>query len=98
MSLAGTLDKISVDITVVLGRSRMPIHRMLRMGRGSVIELEATENDEVELLANDLPVARGQVIVNGGVITVEITHIIQKPESIRAVSPDAVAEAVQPAE
>lgn len=80
-----TLDKIGVEIMVVLGRTRMPIHKMLRMGRGSVVELETWENDEVEILANDLPIARGQVIVNGMNIAVEITEMLRKPEKVDAV-------------
>ena len=56
-----TLEDLNVDVTVVLGQNRMPVHMLLRMGRGAVIELEATETDMVEILANDYPVARGQV-------------------------------------
>ena len=43
----------------------MPIHQLLRMGRGAVITLDSAEGDEVEILANDLPIARGVVVVNG---------------------------------
>lgn len=75
-----TVDKVEVEIAVVIGRSRMPIHHLLRMGRGAVIELDAQENDEVEILANDFPVARGQVIVQGKRIQVEITSLIRRPE------------------
>jgi flagellar motor switch protein FliN/FliY len=78
-----TLDDMTVDLTVVLGRNRMPIHMLLRMGRGAVIELEATETDMVEILANDYPVARGQVVVTGTRISVEITEIIRKPTVVR---------------
>ena len=42
-----TLDKVSVDITVVLGTTNMPIHQVLRLGRGAIIELDASEDDEV---------------------------------------------------
>ena len=38
---------------------------MLRLGRGAIIELDASEDDEVHILANNLPVARGNVVVNG---------------------------------
>jgi flagellar motor switch protein FliN/FliY len=74
-----TLDKVSVDVTVVLGRARMPIHQLLRMGRGAVIELDATEEDEVEILANDLPVARGYVVVQGNRIAIEVRELIRRP-------------------
>jgi flagellar motor switch protein FliN len=75
-----TVDSVEVEIAVVIGRSRMPIHHLLRMGRGAVIELDSNENDEVEILANDFPVARGQVIVQGKRIQVEITSLIRRPE------------------
>ena len=42
-----TLDKVSLDIQVVLGTTTMPIHQVLRLGRGAIIELEASEDDEV---------------------------------------------------
>ena len=79
-----TLDTLKVNLTVVLGRNRMPLHMLLRMGRGAVIELEATETDMVDILANGYPVARGQVVVNGSRISIEITEILKKPTPIRA--------------
>jgi flagellar motor switch protein FliN/FliY len=78
-----TLDDMTVDLTVALGRNRMPIHMLLRMGRGAIIELAATEADMVEILANGYPVARGQVVVTGTRIAVEITEILRKPHVAR---------------
>jgi flagellar motor switch protein FliN len=77
-----TLDKVSVEVSVVLGRSRMPIHQLLRMGRGAVIELESGEEDEVEILANDLPVARGLVVVQNNRIAVEVRELIRRPSGL----------------
>ncbi|PPD16791.1 MAG: hypothetical protein CTY25_00265 [Methylobacterium sp.] len=78
-----TVENVELDIAVVIGRSVMPIHHLLRMGRGAVIELNANENDEVEILANNFPVARGQVVVQGKRIQVEVTSLLKKPETIR---------------
>ena len=75
------LDIVGVDISIVLGRSRMPIHQLLRMGRGAVIALDSAEGDEVEILANDMPIARGNVVVNGAVITVEVKELLRRPPS-----------------
>ena len=84
-----TVENVELDIAVVIGRSVMPIHHLLRMGRGAVIELNANENDEVEILANNFPVARGQVVVQGKRIQVEVTSLLKKPETIRKrFSPD----------
>ncbi|ACB82821.1 MULTISPECIES: FliM/FliN family flagellar motor switch protein [Methylorubrum] len=77
------LDELQVDLKVVLGRSHMPLHMLLRMGRGAVIELEATETDMVEILANDHPIARGQIVVTGNRISVEVTELIRKAEVVR---------------
>jgi flagellar motor switch protein FliN/FliY len=70
------IDKVNLELSVVLGATHMPIHQLLRMGRGAVIELAATEEDFVTILANDHPVARGSVIVQGDRIGVEITSLI----------------------
>ena len=90
------LDDLKVNLSVVLGRNRMPVHMLLRMGRGAVIELEATESDMVEILANGHPIARGQIIVTGTKIAIEVTEIIRKPEVIRAPGISIGAGAIAP--
>ena len=75
-------ETLKVDLTVVLGRARMPLHMLLRMGRGAVIELEASDSDMVEILANDHPIARGQIVVTGDRISVEVTELIRKAVAI----------------
>ena len=78
-----TFDKVSVDITVVLGTTSMPIHQVLRLGRGAIIELEAAEDDAVNILANNLPVAKGTVVVNGNRIAVEVGDLLPRPPDMR---------------
>ena len=78
LSLVATLDKVSLDIAVVLGSSSMPIHQALRLGRGAIIELDASDEDEVRILANNFPVARGTVVVNGNRIAVEIKEMLPR--------------------
>ena len=73
-----TLEKVSLDIQVVLGTTDMPIHQVLRLGRGAIIELDATEDDEVRILANNFPVARGTVVVQGNRIAVEIKELLPR--------------------
>ena len=76
-----TLDDVSIDIAVVLGTSSMPIHQVLRLGRGAIIELDAAEEDEVRILANNLPVARGTVIISGNKIAVEVKRLLPRTAS-----------------
>ena len=54
-----TLEKIEVDITVELGSATMPIHHLLRMGRGAIIELDTSEQDPLRIYANNTLIARG---------------------------------------
>lgn len=78
-----TLDDIRLDISVMLGQTTMPVHQLLRMGRGAVIELDATEEDEVTILANAMPVARGAIVVIGNRIAVEVKEILKRPVEMR---------------
>ena len=78
-----TLDKVSLDIQVVLGTTTMPVHQVLRLGRGAIIELEAGEDDEVKILANNMPIAAGQVVVNGNRIAVEVKRMLPRTPDMR---------------
>ena len=73
-----TLDTIEVDITVELGATTMPIHHLLRMGRGAVIELDTTERDPLRVYANNTLIAHGEVRVEEGRLSVEIIGKIRK--------------------
>ncbi|WP_181705253.1 FliM/FliN family flagellar motor switch protein [Chthonobacter rhizosphaerae] len=78
-----TFEKIFVDISVVLGGQTMPIHQLLRMGRGAVIELDSHADDDVQILANDVPVARGQVVLKGEHIGISITEVLLRRPDVR---------------
>jgi flagellar motor switch protein FliN/FliY len=77
------LDNVSLDIQVVLGTTTMPIHQVLRLGRGAIIELDASEDDEVHILANNFPVATGSVVVSGNRIAVEVKDMAPKSSDVR---------------
>jgi flagellar motor switch protein FliN/FliY len=78
-----TLDKVSLDIAVVLGTTSMPIHQALRLGRGAIIELDASEEDEVQILVNNHPIARGTVVVSGNRIAVEVKDMLPRSSEQR---------------
>jgi flagellar motor switch protein FliN/FliY len=75
-----TLDNVSIDIAVVLGTSSMPIHQVLRLGRGAIIELDSSEEDEVRIVVNNLAVAKGTVIVSGNKIAVEVKELLPRSQ------------------
>ena len=66
------IEAVKVNISVILGRSRLPMNQLLRMGRGAVIPLDVGERDQVWVLANDYPIARGDVTIEGDRVSVTI--------------------------
>ncbi len=68
------VNSVNVDIQVVLGRSVLPMQQLLRMGRGAVIPLDAKTSDEVWILANNHPVARGEIQIQDDRITISVTR------------------------
>lgn len=72
--MSSQINAVEVDITVLLGRSKIPMQQLLRMGRGAVIPLDASEYDEVWILANNHPIARGELVIDGERVAVSITR------------------------
>jgi flagellar motor switch protein FliN len=68
------IESVNVEISVVLGRSVVPMSQLLRMGRGAVIALDASEKDEVWILANNHPVARGEIEIREDRIAITVTR------------------------
>ena len=75
-----SLNSVKVEISVVLGKAVLPMQQLLRMGRGAVIELDAKQSDEVWILANNRPIARGEIVVQGEKIGVSITNTLKANE------------------
>lgn len=68
------VNAVNVEISVLLGRSTLPMQQLLRMGRGAVIPLDAGVNEEVWILANNHPVARGEIQINEDRISIAVTR------------------------
>ena len=87
------LMEVNVDLSVVLGRTLLRVYQLLKLGRGAVVELNQLLNDPVEILANEIPIAKGEVIVTDeGYIGVKITELLtsQKGSGGSLVSKSAV--------
>ena len=72
--MSGQVDAVNVEISVVLGRSILPMQQLLRMGRGAVIPLDTAVNDEVWILANNHPIARGEIQISDEKISIAVTR------------------------
>lgn len=78
--MSSNISGVKVEISVVLGRSTIPMHQLLRMGRGAVIELDAHQDDLVLVLANDRPVAKGEIRLEGDRIAVSIRELLRSQQ------------------
>ncbi len=72
--ISNQVDAVQVEISIVLGRSIVPMQQLLRMGRGAVITLDAKAQDEVWILANNHPVARGEIQIQNDKIAISVTR------------------------
>lgn len=53
---------VDLQVQIVLGRSRMPISQLLKLSRGSIIELDKKIGDPVEVMVNNRLVAKGDLV------------------------------------
>jgi flagellar motor switch protein FliN/FliY len=83
--LTGNMDfllDIPLEISVELGRTKILINELLKLGQGSVIELSKLAGETLEILANQKLVARGEVVVVNEKYGVRLTEIISPSERI----------------
>lgn len=67
---------IGLQVTVELGRAKMTIKDVLALGPGTVVELNRIAGEPVDILINDKPIAKGEVVVIGDMFGVRVTDII----------------------
>ncbi len=70
---------VPVRISVVLGRTKMPVSELLRLDTGAVIELDRQVGEAVEIFINERLVARGEIVLVDSKLGVTMTEII-KPQ------------------
>ncbi|MDI9442444.1 MAG: flagellar motor switch phosphatase FliY [Bacillota bacterium] len=76
---------IPVQVRAVLGRTKMSIENILRLGPGHIMELDSLHGEPIELYANDTLVARGEVVVVGEQFGVRITEIATQRDRIGSI-------------
>lgn len=74
---------IPVELTVELGRTKMPIHELLKLRPGSAVKLAKLEGEAVDILANDVLIARGEVVIRHEKYGIRITEITSRMERLR---------------
>jgi flagellar motor switch protein FliN/FliY len=66
---------VEMNVTVRFGKTEVPLRDVVRFGVGSMIELNRTIDEPVELLVNNTPFALGEVVVVDGYYGVRVTEI-----------------------
>ena len=73
---------IPLEISVELGRTKILINELLKLGQGSVLELSKLAGETLEILANRKLIARGEVVVVNEKYGIRLTEIISPSERI----------------
>ena len=84
-NLARVLD-IELNVSVILGRTKMALKDIFELGKGSLIELDTFENQEVEIYVNGRKIGYGQIVVIDQKFGVRITNILGDDELVKTLS------------
>ena len=68
---------IPVKVSAVLGRARMEVNNLLKLGEGSIVELDRKVGEAIDIYVNDRLVARGEVVLVEDRLGVTMTEIIK---------------------
>ncbi|RVU43029.1 flagellar motor switch protein FliN [Rubrivivax rivuli] len=77
---------IPVQLTVELGRTRIPIKHILQLAQGSVVELETLAGEPMDVLVNGYLIAQGEVVVVNDKFGIRLTDIVTPSERMRRLS------------
>ena len=74
---------IPVQLTVELGRTRIPIKNILQLAQGSVVELDGLAGEPMDVLVNGCLIAQGEVVVVNEKFGIRLTDIVTPSERLR---------------
>ncbi len=77
---------IPVQLSVELGRTKVPIKYILQLGQGSIVELDALAGEPMDVLVNGYLIAQGEVVVVNEKFGIRLTDIVTPSERLRRVS------------
>ena len=74
MTLEALYD-VPVEVSVVLGKTRMQLSNLLKLNRGAVVELERTIGEPIDLYVNNKMIAKGEIVIVDNKIGVTLTEV-----------------------
>lgn len=72
----GLLMHVPLQLTVRLGGCRISVAEVLKLGTGSIVELDRSVSQPVDLLVNDRPIARGEIVAVGESFGLRLTELL----------------------
>ena len=81
----GMLLDLTLPVSIELGRTSMTVQELLRLGRGSVIQLDRLAGEPIDIYVGDRRFAEGEVVVLGEHFGVRVTRILATPQSLSAI-------------
>lgn len=88
----GLVLDIPVQVSVEIGRRRMLLAEVIRLGPGSVVELGKASGEPLDILANGHLIARGEAVVVGERYGVRIIDIVSSRDRLRSLSNEEMEE------
>jgi flagellar motor switch protein FliN/FliY len=73
---------IPLEVTVEIGRTRLPLGTLLQLGAGSVVELAKAAGEALDVLVNGKPIARGEAVMVNDKFGVRLTDVISPSERL----------------
>ena len=77
---------IPVQLSVELGRTKVPIKYILQLAQGSVVELDALAGEPMDVLVNGYLIAQGEVVVVNDKFGIRLTDVVTPSERLRRLS------------
>ncbi len=72
------LEGITIEMSIVLGSAEVPIRQILQMSRGAMIPLDCGQDDPSLVYVNGELVAKGRILVDGELMSLEISELVKK--------------------
>lgn len=71
---------VPVRVTAVLGKTRINIAELMKLGEGAIIELDRRVGEPIDLYVNDKLIARGELVMIDGALGVTMTEVVKETE------------------
>ena len=87
--LAAHLLDVNVRLWAELGRSRLPLAQTVALGAGAIVDLDKEPDDELDVLVNGLPFAKGRLLLIDGEWAIRLEQIVATPQAVEQASNSA---------